>query len=119
MLWFRPQLALAHPAQGTFTLTGSLSVPHYYTDVVEMIDGRVFVIGGTTGTTGPSIINTVEAYSPGQGVFGPVLGLNIARMRHSASLLLDGRVLVVGGTTAPSTDTATAEIYQLILIANP
>ena len=115
---FSTTVELFDPAQGAFTPTGSLPVPQYFTDVVQMIDGTVFVIGGTTGLA-PAIINAVEVYLPGQGAFVPAPGLNIGRMSHAATLLPDGRVLVVGGTTAPSTDTATAEIYQLILLANP
>ncbi len=48
----------------------------------------------------------------GSGNFETTGDLNAARYSHSATSLLDGRVLVVGGTDFPADMTTTAELYD-------
>ncbi|WP_158276732.1 hypothetical protein [Paraconexibacter algicola] len=83
-----------------------------------LADGRVLVVGGkvadvTQGGTMPTTAQTtattkVEIYDPANEQWTPAAPLNTARAGHSATLLADGRVLVVGG--AADTD-KTTEIY--------
>lgn len=61
-------------------------------------DGRILIIAGADSSH--NTINSVEIYDPtagvnGQSQFGPALSTN--RRRHTATLLPDGRVLVIGG----------------------
>jgi hypothetical protein len=61
-------------------------------------DGRVLVVGGWTRTSGGEVIHSsAELWDPATGSFAPAGSLAEARARHTATLLADGRVLVVGG----------------------
>jgi N-acetylneuraminic acid mutarotase len=69
----------------------------------------VLVVGGTGAT---SILGTAEVYDWALGVWLPTGSLLQARRNHTATLLNNGRVLVVGGengTTRPYL--ASAELY--------
>ncbi|MBX6752224.1 MAG: hypothetical protein IRY85_21615, partial [Micromonosporaceae bacterium] len=78
---------LHHPATGRAAHTATL-----------LADGRVLVVGGcaTDGCTTADGVPDSEYYVPGQGfTAGPAL--EQPRQGHSATLLADGRVLIVGG----------------------
>ena len=75
-------------------------------------DGRVLVTGGTQYTFGPDYVDpsfwrqgdpialaSVEAWSPTNGKWTSVAPMQRPRQGHTATLLPDGRVLVVGGET--------------------
>ncbi len=67
-------------------------------------------VAGVPGMTGPSILLTsAELYDPGTGKFSPTGSLGTARALATATLLLDGRVLVAGGDSSTGTS---AELYQ-------
>jgi hypothetical protein len=59
-----PSAELYDPATGTFTATGSLTVPRqYYTyTATSLLDGRVLIVGGTDNTTGQSFASA-ELYT--------------------------------------------------------
>ena len=60
-------------------------------------------------------LSAVNALAATPGAWSPTGALVVARSRHTATLLPDGRVLVVGGQTidlAGITTTATAELYD-------
>jgi uncharacterized repeat protein (TIGR01451 family) len=60
--------------------------------------GRVLVVGGTSSNSGsPTPLPTAEIYDPATNSWTPVQPMNFARRLHTATLLQDGRVLVVGG----------------------
>jgi hypothetical protein len=77
-------------------------------------DGRVLIVGGcaTDGCTTAEVSPSAEFYVPGQGfTAGPELGQ--PRQGHSATLLSDGRVLVVGGWAREGTEPLdSAEVYD-------
>ncbi len=87
------------PATGSFSAAGSLADTRSYHTATLLPDGRVLVVGGLTFTRdGAEIHASAELWDPATGSFGPTGSLAEARMLHTATLLLDGRVLVVGGT---------------------
>ena len=75
-------------------------------------DGSVLIAGGfrEEGTSEVSIA-TAEIYDPETNIFTPTAPMNEARSGHTATLLADGQVLIVGGWGV-SGRTATAELYD-------
>lgn len=53
-----------------------------------------------------------ELYDPTTGKFSPAGRLASRRIGHTAMLLSDGRMLIVGGAARPYQDVAQAEIYD-------
>jgi hypothetical protein len=64
---------------------------------VRTDDGRVVVIGGELVDAERTMIATVEVYDPKADSWTSLEDLPEARAMHTATLLLDGRILVVGG----------------------
>jgi hypothetical protein len=91
------------PASATFVPAGSLAEGRWSHTATLLPDGRVLVIGGITGTrevsgqetSVPAV--TAELWDPATSSFTPAGALAAARWGHTATLLHDGRVLVVGG----------------------
>jgi N-acetylneuraminic acid mutarotase len=85
-----------------------------------LLDGRVLVVGGSNRTSGnpnPTILASAELYDPGTGSWSATGSMGTARENHTATLLPDGRVLVVGGYSVTSTNPngttlASAELYD-------
>jgi hypothetical protein len=83
-------------------------------------DGRVLIAGGRSNNCSASCeifsLNTAEIFDPSTGIFIPTGSLNIGRFGHTATLLPDGRVMILGGTTTeeigPSQQVQTAEVYD-------
>jgi hypothetical protein len=67
----------------------------------------VFVTGGQNSG---GYINTCEVYSG--GTWTSTGSMSTARARHSAILMLDGNILVIGGETAAGTPTNTCELWN-------
>lgn len=106
------------PAAGTWSATGSLAQARHHHSQTLLGDGRVLVAGGFTTTstacsgdgTGTATA-TAELFDPAAGTWSAAAPLATARRLHTATRLSDGRVLVVGGSTAAD-PIASAEIYD-------
>ena len=108
---------LYDPATGKFTPTGSLTTPRAYGTATVLRDGRVLMAGGSDSCPNDvcDSLASAELYDPQAGTFSPTGSMSIDRAGHSATLLSDGRVLIVGGSdncTASSCPLASAEIYD-------
>ncbi len=80
-----------------------------------MPDGQVLIAGGAQDTTsGTRNLASAELYDPGTGQFGAIGSMTIARSKHTATLLTDGRVLIAGGVSnvGSSDGVASAEVYD-------
>ncbi|MDA1277237.1 MAG: Ig-like domain-containing protein [Verrucomicrobia bacterium] len=111
---------LYDPATGTFSSAGNLLGPRQRHTATLLADGTVLLVGGGALTLvgGVPVISPLaaaELYDPATGTFTFTGSMGTARIDHAATLLADGRVLVVGGSTdaitlAPAL--SSAEIYD-------
>ena len=91
------------PSTETFGPAGSLYDPRWWASATLLPDGQVLVAGGGDGavfTLGPAPLASIEAWTPGSDEVTVAGQLAIARRHHTATLLLDGRVLIAGGTVS-------------------
>lgn len=100
---------LYDPAAGSWTATGNLVTPRQLHTATLLADGTVLVAGGAYYDPSglPQGLASAERYDPSTGSWAVTGNMTAAREGHTATLLLDGTVLVVGGS--PS---AQAELYD-------
>ena len=101
---------LYDPGTGTFSLTGSLTSARAGHTATALQDGRVLITGGFTAYhAGPDQVgsDTAEIYNPATGLFQVTGSMAVARWLHTATLLPNGTVLVVG-------DGVVSELYDPI-----
>lgn len=100
------------PETGTWVATGSMSVARAGGDTSTLLaSGELLVAGGYADTTSLDPIASAEIYSATTGTWRATGSMDDARGGQTATLLSDGRVLVVGGRGA-SGELATAELYD-------
>jgi hypothetical protein len=120
------------PATGSFTTLSSLSPANQGSSATLLRDGRVLIAGGRTRGSSPhpqcdtscrlsgTALDTAVVFDPRTGMTTPVGRLNVPRFGHTAILLDDGRVLILGGWTGAVPDlavslpepVASAELYD-------
>jgi len=108
---------LYHTSNGTFSLTGSMQTPRDFFAAVLLKNGKVLVMGGSsTGQHASGMVEeaSAEIYDPATGRFTPTGSMTTGRNKLGATLLPDGRVLVVGGQNggAFGARLASTEIYD-------
>ncbi|MFA6977912.1 MAG: FG-GAP-like repeat-containing protein [Ignavibacteriaceae bacterium] len=98
---------------GIWNSTDSMVLGRYMHTATLLQSGKVLVVGGLSPN---GISPTCELFDPtgndGQGKWLNVTSLNIARSGHTAVLLSDGKVLVVGGENASQISTSSCEIFD-------
>ncbi len=100
------------PAAGTFMATGNLSTGRAQHTATLLNGGKVLIAGGRTfGNPVDTDLTTAELFDPSTGTFSVTGSMSTARSNHTATLLNDGKVLLVGGITNESVS-ATAELYD-------
>lgn len=108
-------------ANGSFAATSSLLQARYNHTATLLKDGKVWFAGGrnpAVAATGGYLVTT-ERYDPGTGNFQSASPMIEARSHHTATMMGDGKVLVVGGynfrdVLANRGVTESAEIYDPI-----
>ena len=76
-------------------------------------NGKVLIAGGFAGSGGePHPYTTAELFDPSSGTFQSVASMSIGRSGHTATLLKNGKVLMVGGWTGHYDRPGSAEIYD-------
>ena len=95
---------LFNPSTGTFTVTGNMTVSRSGHTATLLPNGRVLIAGGVlnfgAGGTSPIPLApgaaSAELYDPASGTFTSTGSMSQGRSGHTATLLLDGTVLVAG-----------------------
>ena len=104
---------ISGPSLDEFALTGEMNEGRALFTLTVLSDGKVLAVGGSsknTQDTDSAELNrtSAEIWDPATGEWILVSPMNTARASHTANLLEDGRVLVVGGMGP----LASAEIYD-------
>jgi hypothetical protein len=103
---------LFDPASGTFTALPSMTLDRVYHTATLLQNGKVLIVGGFTASVFPYITNTAELFDPATETFTRVPGIMILeRGYHTATLLQNGKVLIVGGYEGSGLETR-AELFD-------
>jgi hypothetical protein len=103
-------LLIAQSPLGRFRRTGEMTQKRQGHTATLLNDGRVLIVGGVCNQTVSPCVDTAEIYDPETGTFTKAGSLTGNRRNHSATLLPDGRVLIVGGF--PAVNPPNPEIYD-------
>jgi N-acetylneuraminic acid mutarotase len=95
------------PSTGTWAATGSMTTGRYNSTATLLRNGTALVAGGSGKTDGGTILASAEIYDPSTGTWTATASEPVARRGPTATLLLNGEVLVTGG--AP---TSATELYE-------
>ena len=88
------------PSTRAWTVTGAMATPRDWHTLTKLADGRVLAAAGlsliSTNPNNP-IEKSAELYDARSGTWSVTADLRNQRWGHTATLLQDGRVLVIGG----------------------
>jgi hypothetical protein len=101
----RPKPAISFGPSGTFSPAGSMGAD--YTIATLLANGRVLFTGAQGGD-----LTSAKLYDPATGHFSPTGSTFGPHDQGAATLLADGRVLVLGGVDIRGGALATAELYD-------
>jgi galactose oxidase-like protein/Kelch motif protein len=92
--------------------TGSMEQARATFTATLLNSGEVLVVGGTyRGTSVTYGLTSAELYNSSSGAFSTTGSLNTGRFGHTATLLNNGKVLIVGGVHI-NTRLSSAELYD-------
>jgi len=105
---------LYDPGSGSWTFTGPMDGIRYLQTATLLPNGTVLVAGGGTSLSTPDRpVNSAELYDPRTRSWAAAGNTITPHVGHTATLLLDGRVLVMGGSgTSALPASASAELYD-------
>jgi Kelch motif/Galactose oxidase, central domain len=103
-------------AQVPDTFTGDMTAARYAHTATLLANGKVLIAGGAySGRDSVSSLTSAELYDPSSGTFTATGDMTTPRQRHTATLLPDGKVLIMGGETCNDSARcvlASAELYD-------
>ena len=94
----------AHAQIGTWVYKAHMSTPRAAAGAATGLDGRIYVFGGVTDTSGTTTA-TAEAYDPATDSWSPIASLPAARSSEAVVTGPDGRIFLIGGF-APNATTS-------------
>jgi hypothetical protein len=102
---------LFDPATGAWSATASLTIDRYYYPPAALLlaSGKVLVAGGGN-YNGP--LPDAELYDPATETWNVTGSLATARYAHTATLLVNGQVLIAGGCCDATGNLRSAELYD-------
>src|SRR5215475_9037264 len=85
---------------GTFTATGDMNFTRSFHTATLLSNGKVLIVGGAgvTRSGDQKPVTSAELYDAVTGTFILTGNMNTPRIGPTATLLNDGRVLIVGGS---------------------
>ena len=100
-------------ATGQFSVTGNMMASRGDHTATLLANGKILIAGGADlGPTGTGFASA-ELYDPGTASFTQTGSMVVGRLLHTATLLQNGKVLIVGGAlTSASDPVTTAEVYD-------
>lgn len=101
------------PAGQVFaTAANPMNVARWLHTATLLDDGTVLIVGGSS-LSNETTLNSAEIYDPVAGTFTLLpSALNTARVGHTATLLSNGQVLIVGGFDPSTGIISDAELYD-------
>jgi N-acetylneuraminic acid mutarotase len=100
------------PSSQLFAAGNSMNVARWLHTATLLNDGTVLIAGGSD-LANKETLDSAEIYNPTTGTFTLLTNtLNFARVGHSATLLNNGQVLIVGGYDPETGLIADAELYD-------
>ena len=112
---FLANAELYDPVTGAFAPTGDMTAARESHTVTMLKDGKILITGGHRGRQSAiTIYASTEIYDPVSGTFSATGNMTTRRHKHDAVPLLDGRVLINGGSDERDDRGAyaSAEIYN-------
>jgi hypothetical protein len=121
---------LYDPPSGRFEPGGKMLDARFNHTATLLPNGKVLITGGELTTNAIHPVSTVELYDPATGTFSPTGNditrfydpeidkfyyrgrMGTVRTKHTATLLANGQVLIVGGSNADAKSLASAELYN-------
>jgi Galactose oxidase, central domain len=101
------------PAVPAWRPAGDMTTPRSFPTATLLPDGTVLVTGGTIdGGTDGRVPASAELFDPERTTWTVTGEMSTARWSHTATLLLDGRVLVAGSSLDGIDRLASAELYD-------
>ena len=100
-------------ATGVFSGTGNMTANRGDHTATLLANGKVLIAGGADQDPTGTGLASAELYDPSTGTFTQTGSMAVGRFLHTATLLQNGKVLIVGGAlTSTSDPVATAEVYD-------
>jgi hypothetical protein len=99
------------PTTNTFSATGDMTSARVNHTATLLANGKVLLSGGGIDQGAGGALATAELYDPAVGTFVATGPMTVARTGHTATVLADGRVLIVGGANSGGV-LPSAEIYD-------
>src|SRR5439155_22291808 len=91
---------LYDPGSNSWSSAGSVADGRVQHTATVLPNGRVLVAGGENSTAGGTYLATTELYDPGPNNWTKAASMANAHVGHSATLLSNGQLLIVGGKDA-------------------
>ena len=89
---------LYDPVTGAFSATGSMGTGRYHNTMTLLPNGEVLIAGGGTSFTPGNFLASAELYDPTTETFTGTGSMGVPRYAHTATVLLNGQVLIAGGS---------------------
>ena len=100
-------------ATGVFRGTGNMTANRGDHTATLLANGKVLIAGGADQDPTGMGLASAELYDPSTGTFTQTGSMAVGRFLHTATLLQNGKVLIVGGAlTSASDPVARAEVYD-------